>query len=77
MPAHAGAEPDAGAAEGVEFIRRHVIRGTEKAFDDFVGGSSACSARRRRALTATHSAAAPGRRIRLDFRRHLSDTGTQ
>ncbi|MCW8177229.1 sugar phosphate isomerase/epimerase family protein [Verminephrobacter aporrectodeae] len=32
--------PEAGAAEGAEFIRRHIIRVTEKAFDDFAGGSS-------------------------------------
>jgi sugar phosphate isomerase/epimerase len=32
--------PEAGAAEGAEFIRRHLIRVTEKAFDDFAGGRS-------------------------------------
>ena len=32
--------PEAGAAEGAEFIRRHIIRVTEKAFDDFAGGSA-------------------------------------
>jgi sugar phosphate isomerase/epimerase len=32
--------PEAGAAEGAEFIRRHIIRVTEKAFDDFAGGRS-------------------------------------
>ena len=32
--------PEAGAAEGAEFIRRHIIRVTEKAFDDFAGGST-------------------------------------
>ena len=32
--------PEAGAAEGAEFIRRHIIRVTEKAFDDFAGGDS-------------------------------------
>jgi sugar phosphate isomerase/epimerase len=30
--------PEAGAAEGAEFIRRHIIRVTDKAFDDFAGG---------------------------------------
>jgi sugar phosphate isomerase/epimerase len=30
--------PETGAAEGAEFIRRHMIRVTEKAFDDFAGG---------------------------------------
>jgi L-ribulose-5-phosphate 3-epimerase UlaE len=29
--------PEQGAAEGAEFIRRHLIRVTEKAFDDFAG----------------------------------------
>jgi hypothetical protein len=32
--------PEAGAAEGAEFIRRHLIRVTEKAFDDFAGGDT-------------------------------------
>lgn len=32
--------PEAGAAEGAEFIRRHIIRVTEKAFDDFAGGAT-------------------------------------
>ena len=32
--------PEVGAAEGAEFIRRHIIRVTEKAFDDFAGGAT-------------------------------------
>ena len=32
--------PEQGAAEGAEFIKRHIIRVTEKAFDDFAGGST-------------------------------------
>jgi sugar phosphate isomerase/epimerase len=31
---------EAGAAEGADFIRRHIIRVTDKAFDDFAGGRS-------------------------------------
>jgi sugar phosphate isomerase/epimerase len=31
--------PEDGAREGAEFIRRHMIRVTEKAFDDFAGGA--------------------------------------
>src|ERR1700733_8687590 len=31
--------PEDGAREGAEFIERHIIRVTEKAFDDFAGGS--------------------------------------
>jgi sugar phosphate isomerase/epimerase len=31
--------PEDGAREGAEFIRRHIIRVTEKAFDDFAGGA--------------------------------------
>ena len=27
--------PEVGAAEGAEFIKKHIIRVTEKAFDDF------------------------------------------
>jgi sugar phosphate isomerase/epimerase len=32
--------PEQGAAEGAAFIRDHIIRVTEKAFDDFAGGGS-------------------------------------
>ncbi len=32
--------PEDGAAEGAPFIRDHIIRVTEKAFDDFAGGST-------------------------------------
>ena len=32
--------PEDGAREGAEFIRKHIIRVTEKAFDDFAGGSA-------------------------------------
>ncbi len=32
--------PEAGAAEGAAFIRDHIIRVTEKAFDDFAGGGT-------------------------------------
>jgi len=32
--------PEDGAAEGVPFINKHIIRRTEKAFDDFAGGES-------------------------------------
>ncbi len=31
--------PEDGAREGAEFIRQHIIRVTEKAFDDFAGGT--------------------------------------
>ena len=31
--------PEQGAAEGAVFIKEHIIRTTEKAFDDFAGGS--------------------------------------
>ncbi len=31
--------PEDGAREGAEFIKRHIIRVTEKAFDDFAGGA--------------------------------------
>jgi sugar phosphate isomerase/epimerase len=31
--------PEEGAREGAEFIKRHMIRVTEKAFDDFAGGA--------------------------------------
>ena len=31
--------PQDGAREGVDFINRHIIRVTEKAFDDFAGGN--------------------------------------
>jgi sugar phosphate isomerase/epimerase len=32
--------PEAGAAEGAKFIREHIIRVTDRAFDDFTGGST-------------------------------------
>ncbi len=32
--------PEDGAREGAEFIKNHIIRVTEKAFDDFAGGAS-------------------------------------
>lgn len=32
--------PEDGAAEGVDFINHHIIRTTDKAFDDFAGGSA-------------------------------------
>ena len=31
--------PEDGAREGVEFIKHHIIRAAEKAFDDFAGGA--------------------------------------
>ena len=31
--------PEDGAREGAEFIQAHIIRGTDKAFDDFAGGA--------------------------------------
>ena len=41
--------PEAGAAEGAAFVRRHIIRVTERAFDDFAG-AAADAARNRRIL---------------------------
>jgi hypothetical protein len=39
--------PEDGRAEGAEFIRSHIIRVTEKAFDDFAGGGADEAANRR------------------------------
>ena len=39
--------PEDGAREGAEFIRRHIIRVTEKAFDDFAGAATDDAANRR------------------------------
>jgi sugar phosphate isomerase/epimerase len=39
--------PEDGAREGAEFIRRHIIRVTEKAFDDFAGAGTDEAANRR------------------------------
>ena len=36
-----------GAAEGAPFIAKHLIRPTDKAFDDFAGGSTDEAANRR------------------------------
>jgi hypothetical protein len=33
-------QPEDGAREGAEFINSHLIRVTEKAFDEFAGGGS-------------------------------------
>jgi len=39
--------PEDGAREGAEFVRSHIIRVTEKAFDDFAAGSADQAANRR------------------------------
>ncbi|MEH6588363.1 MAG: sugar phosphate isomerase/epimerase [Halioglobus sp.] len=39
--------PEDGAREGVEFINRHIIRTTDKAFDDFAGSGANEAANRR------------------------------
>ncbi|MCA1409928.1 sugar phosphate isomerase/epimerase [Bradyrhizobium sp. NBAIM20] len=39
--------PEQGAAEGAEFIRNHIIRVTEKAFDDFAGSGADAAANRK------------------------------
>ncbi|MFM2279059.1 MAG: hypothetical protein RLZZ444_1290 [Pseudomonadota bacterium] len=39
--------PEDGAREGAEFVRNHIIRVTEKAFDDFAGGGTDEAANRR------------------------------
>ena len=39
--------PEDGAAEGAPFIRNHIIRVTEKAFDDFAGGKADAEKNRR------------------------------
>jgi sugar phosphate isomerase/epimerase len=39
--------PEQGAAEGAEFIRRHLIEVTERAFDDFAGGAADATTNRR------------------------------
>ena len=39
--------PEDGAREGAEFIREHIIRVTEKAFDDFAGSGTDHAANRR------------------------------
>jgi sugar phosphate isomerase/epimerase len=39
--------PEDGAREGAEFVKRHIIRVTEKAFDDFAGAGTDQAANRR------------------------------
>lgn len=39
--------PEQGAAEGAEFIRRHIIRVTDRAFDDFAGAKADVERNRR------------------------------
>jgi hypothetical protein len=39
--------PEQGAAEGARFIADHIIRVTDKAFDDFAGGGADAAKNRR------------------------------
>ena len=39
--------PEDGAREGAEFVKHHIIRVTEKAFDDFAAGGTDIAANRR------------------------------
>jgi hypothetical protein len=39
--------PEDGAREGADFVRAHIIRVTEKAFDDFAGSGADRAANRR------------------------------
>lgn len=39
--------PEAGAAEGAPFIRDHIVRVTDRAFDDFAGGAADTKTNRR------------------------------
>jgi sugar phosphate isomerase/epimerase len=39
--------PEQGAAEGADFIREHIIRVTDRAFDDFAGGAGDAARNRR------------------------------
>jgi sugar phosphate isomerase/epimerase len=39
--------PEDGAREGAPFIRRHMIRTTDRAFDDFAGAGADCATNRR------------------------------
>jgi len=48
--------PEDGAAEGAEFIRCHIIRTTEKAFDDFAGAETDTQQLRRMLGLATTTA---------------------
>ena len=38
--------PEDGAREGAAFVRDHIIRVTERAFDDFAGGEADAAANR-------------------------------
>ncbi len=54
--------PEDGAREGAEFIASHIIRATDKAFDDFAGGArDAARLRRMLGLPAETPAAPQGR----------------
>ncbi len=55
--------PEDGAREGAEFISRHIIRVTDKAFDDFAGGASD-PARLRRMLGLRGTDAVPAEAAR-------------
>jgi hypothetical protein len=54
--------PEDGAREGAEFIASHIVRATDKAFDDFAGGArDAARLRRMLGLPAETPAAPQGR----------------
>jgi hypothetical protein len=54
--------PGEGAREGAEFISAHIIRVTEKAFDDFAAGGTDQDANRRHAGAGAAEATAEHRR---------------
>ncbi|GAL15389.1 inosose isomerase [Vibrio astriarenae] len=39
--------PEAGASEGADFVNKHIIRVTDKAFDDFADAATDLDANRR------------------------------
>ena len=47
--------PEDGAREGAEFVKAHIIRVTEKAFDDFAAGGTDEAANRRSSASARES----------------------
>jgi sugar phosphate isomerase/epimerase len=56
--------PEDGAREGAEFIAKHIVRSTDKAFDDFAGGAPDAARLRKMLGLAAETPAAPQRRSR-------------
>ena len=65
--------PEDGAREGAEFVKAHIIRVTEKAFDDFAAGGTDEAANRRSSGWLTRGAIRAARNHRSEGGTNMSD----